>query len=244
MHAERGTELIVYGHRRAGLMERIVEPELMLDADQALRLLPGRLHPTRTRPRSNASPPASPTSPAAGCLDLACGPADVTVRFAARLPALPRSSASTGRPAMLALGRERVADAGFADRVTLEERLLPDPGLAGLGPFDAVVCTSALHHFHDPAVLWDTVRVLRTGRQRSPRAGPDAARHERATARKPSSNGTPSDDPEVLQRDYFHSLCAAFTVDEVRGQLDTAELGSLAVEAVSDRHLLVTGTVA
>ena len=50
-----------------------------------------------------------------------------------------------------------------------------------------------------------------------------------------------ANEPEVLRRDFFASLCAAFTLDEVRDQLEVAGLGHLAVEAISDRHLLVWG---
>ncbi len=48
-------------------------------------------------------------------------------------------------------------------------------------------------------------------------------------------------EPEVLKRDFFNSLCAAFTPDEVREQLAAAGLGALHVQTVSDRHLTVSG---
>jgi len=47
--------------------------------------------------------------------------------------------------------------------------------------------------------------------------------------------------PGVLRRDFRNSLCAAFTEEEVRGQLTAAALDSLTVERCSDRHLLVSG---
>jgi hypothetical protein len=50
-----------------------------------------------------------------------------------------------------------------------------------------------------------------------------------------------SREPEVLKRDFFNSLCAAFTPDEVRGQLAAAGLEVLRVQTVSDRHLTVSG---
>ena len=58
-----------------------------------------------------------------------------------------------------------------------------------------------------------------------------------------SSTGTRPTTPRSCGIDYLHSLCAAFTVDEVRGQLTGAGLDALGVEAVSDRHLLVAGRV-
>ena len=48
-------------------------------------------------------------------------------------------------------------------------------------------------------------------------------------------------EPEVLRRDFLHSLHAAYTVDEVRAQLQAAGLEGLSVRATSDRHLVVSG---
>jgi hypothetical protein len=50
-----------------------------------------------------------------------------------------------------------------------------------------------------------------------------------------------ANEPEVLRRDFYNSLLAAFEPAEVRAQLEAANLGHFAVEAVSDRHLLVRG---
>jgi hypothetical protein len=50
-----------------------------------------------------------------------------------------------------------------------------------------------------------------------------------------------ADEPEVLQRDFYNSLLAAFEPDEVREQLRAAGLGTLEVRTVSDRHLVVAG---
>ena len=54
-----------------------------------------------------------------------------------------------------------------------------------------------------------------------------------------------ADAPPVLQRDYLASLHAAFTPEEVRAQLQEAELGDqLQVVAVQDRYLEVWGRLA
>jgi len=49
------------------------------------------------------------------------------------------------------------------------------------------------------------------------------------------------EDP-ILQEDFYNSLCAAFTVDEVRAQLAVAEL-HLTVEHRGDRHMSVKGQI-
>ena len=171
-------------------------------------------------------------------LDLACGPADVTVRFAHAFPDVTLVGVD-GSPAMLAHGRTRVAQAGLDDRIALVHRTLPDPDLGALGRFDAVVCTSSLHHFHDAAVLWDAVRTA---------AAPEACVLVQDLARPQSMADVDrfvatyaADEPSVLQRDYRNSLCAAFTADEVRAQVSAAGFSGWAVCMASDRHLLATG---
>jgi hypothetical protein len=47
-------------------------------------------------------------------------------------------------------------------------------------------------------------------------------------------------EPEVLREDFFASLLAAYTVEEVRAQLAAAGL-DLAVAETSDRHLQAWG---
>jgi hypothetical protein len=45
----------------------------------------------------------------------------------------------------------------------------------------------------------------------------------------------------VLRRDFRNSLAAAFTLEEIRQQIENAGLAHLAVRAVSNRHLAVSG---
>ncbi len=47
----------------------------------------------------------------------------------------------------------------------------------------------------------------------------------------------------ILKEDFYNSLCAAFTVAEVRGQLESAGL-PLTVEAVTERHMRIKGLLA
>jgi hypothetical protein len=48
-------------------------------------------------------------------------------------------------------------------------------------------------------------------------------------------------EPDILRRDFYHSLCAAFEPREVEAQLEAAGLSELAVAVISDRHLVVHG---
>ena len=44
----------------------------------------------------------------------------------------------------------------------------------------------------------------------------------------------------ILKEDFYNSLCAAFTVEEVRSQIKQAGL-DLDVIQISDRHMLIRG---
>ena len=49
------------------------------------------------------------------------------------------------------------------------------------------------------------------------------------------------DEPEVLRRDFYNSLRAAFTPAELEDQLAAAGLTDFTIHLVTDRHLAVFG---
>lgn len=216
-------------------MQRIPEPELMDDPAQALAYAeadfsePHDAFVAHFRKRF-------PEFAAGSVVDLGCGPADVTIRFARAHPQA-RITGIDGARAMLELGRAAVARADLSERIRLIEAILPAPALESEG-FDAVISNSLLHHLGDPMVLWDAVRRL---------AAPGAAVLVMDLMR-PDSPGDlerlvctyTANAPDVLQRDFRASLRAAYRPDELRQQLERADL-ALSVETVSDRHLLAWG---
>lgn len=174
-----------------------------------------------------------------GCaIDLGCGAGDISRRFARALPGW-RVRGIDGSPTMLRVAAAMTRDAGLADRISYDEVLLPATSRGG--PCDLIFSNSLLHHLADPDVFWSTLRdwstpggeVFVMDLLRPP---------DRATAEKFVTLYA-SDEPEVLQVDFFNSLLAAFEVDELRAQLDRAGLGYLPIEIVSDRHVIVWGRV-
>jgi trans-aconitate methyltransferase len=220
-------------------MQRVTEPELMDDEVQARAYSEADFaNPHQEVVRQFVA--RFPDFDTGRVIDLACGPADVTSRLARALPHATFVGVD-GADAMIALGRERLAREGLDDRVTLERRFLPDPALRALGPFAAAVCTGALHHFHDPLVLWNALRDVSTSGTRI--LVQDLTRPPSVDAAHALVAQYAGDEPEILQRDYLHSLLAAFTLDEIRHQLETVGFAHFAVDAVSDRHVVVSGRV-
>jgi SAM-dependent methyltransferase len=217
-------------------MDRVPEPELMDEAQQALAYSEADFAEPHDRFVDLCEQFVGRDGLAGTVLDLGCGPADVTVRLARRFPRAAFHGVD-GAEAMLAHGRARVAHEGLGDRIRLVRALLPQDA-PPLAQYDAVVSNSLLHHLHDPSVLWATAaRWARPGAHlfvmdlRRPASIEDAERLVQTYA---------GGEPEVLRRDFFNSLCAAFTPDEVGAQLREGGL-ALEVIEVGDRHLVARG---
>jgi ubiquinone/menaquinone biosynthesis C-methylase UbiE len=217
-------------------MERVPEAELMDEAAQARAYAradfsePHQAFVERFRERFPGHRPRR-------VLDLGCGAADVTIRFARAYPES-RLTGVDGAPAMLRLARDAVARAGLAQRIELVEACLPESALPK-GAFDTVISNSLLHHLADPLTLWNAC---------AEHAVPGAAAWV-ADLRRPDSREQAErlmrehagGEPEILQRDFFNSLLAAYRPEEIAAQLARAGLARFKVEAVGDRHVIVYG---
>ena len=173
-------------------------------------------------------------------LDLGCGPGDISIRFASRYPECSVVGVD-GSKAMIALANHRKANAGkVGDRTTFIEGLIPDVPL-GPVPYTAVISNSLLHHLHKPHVLWETVRRYADAGTRVYVV--DLLRPENHAAAQRLVEQYAAREPEILRRDFYNSLLAAFEPGEVEAQLARAGLDALSVAVISDRHLVVHGTI-
>lgn len=171
-------------------------------------------------------------------LDIGCGNADPTIRFAkvyqkAQLVGL------DGSRAMLSFARKAVREAGLSDRIQLKQRTLQEYASAPLS-FDAIICNSLLHHINPVDALWTAIKkvakkgapVLVMDFTRPPT--PERAEELVALHAKGS--------PELMTGGFYNSLLAAYRPEEVRLQLSEVGLSTFHVEIVSDRHMIIFGT--
>jgi SAM-dependent methyltransferase len=218
-------------------MDRIPEPELMDDNAQARAYAEADF----SEPHDHFVALFRETFPglelAGTVLDLGCGPADVTIRFARAYPRC-RIDGVDGAPAMLRFGRDAVRRAGLDGRIRLIEGYLPDAVLP-LDAYDAVISNSLLHHLADPRVLWESVK--RWGRPGAPVFVMDLRRPDTFGQVERLVRQYAAGEPEVLRRDFENSLRAAYRPEEVQEQLRAADLAGLTIRVVSDRHLVITG---
>ncbi len=219
-------------------MERIPEPELMVEDHQAQAYALADFEEAHRR-MLEVFHGFFPSLPDTGhAVDLGCGPGDIACRFAARYPSW-RVDGVDASPVMLGYGPVIVERyPGVGPRVALVEGLLPHCPVPR-EQYDVVLSNSLLHHLADPQALWIAVRRL---------AGPSAPVLIMDLVR-PTANDVvdelveeyASGEPEVLRRDFANSLRAAYRVAEVESQLAEARLPWLAVAMVTDRHMVVSG---
>lgn len=215
-------------------MERVTEPELMDDEQQSIAYAQADFS-TSNQLYVDSLVRDFPTHLRA-VVDIGCGPADVVIRLATAAPHA-AITAIDGSAPMIALGRTAARAAGVDDRLTLLHTRIPGPPPASQS-FDAVLSKDLLHHLPDPRVLWN--EVTRLGRPGAAVYVMDLVRPDTEdTARAMVKEGAGSEHP-ILQHDFYQSLLAAFTMDEVRAQVATAGL-DLTVAPIGVRHMLIKG---
>jgi ubiquinone/menaquinone biosynthesis C-methylase UbiE len=169
-------------------------------------------------------------------VDIGCGPGDVVIRLARAAPNV-HITAIDGSAPMIGLAREAVRAAGLAGRITLMQGYVPGVVLKDRS-FDAILSKDLLHHLPDPLVLWR--EIARLGKSGGAVYVMDLIRPDTPDAARRIVETVAAREDPILREDFYNSLCAAFTLDEVGEQLAAAGL-DLAVSRVSDRHMLVSG---
>jgi cyclopropane fatty-acyl-phospholipid synthase-like methyltransferase len=169
-------------------------------------------------------------------LDLGCGPADIPIRFIRAYPAATITAVDASAP-MLALAKRAIAEAGFASKITLRCERLQQLALAE--PADAVLSNSLLHHLPNPLQFW--YRVKQLGKSGAAvlvmdLLRPASVEEAQDLVERYAAGGSP-----ILRRDFYNSLLAAFTEDEVAAQLAEMNLSRLLIDVPDDRHWVVGG---
>ena len=222
-------------------MQRIVEPELMNDKVQAeayanadfeqaekLFIDTFKLHFPCTEIEGNI-------------LDLGCGPGNISFRLANHFPNT-NVTGVDGSVEMIKLANERKkAKISLNNNVTFITGIIPGNVIPQVH-YSSIVSNSLLHHLHHPEVLWTTIKqhalpntkILIVDLFR-----PSSRENALAMVNKYAAN-----EPEILQRDFYNSLLAAFTATEIEQQLLAADLTELKLKIISDRHIAIFGTKA
>lgn len=216
-------------------MERVPEPELMDDEAQA------RAYAAADFSRENQGfvdrfREYFPDWTAGHVIDLGCGPADIPIRFARAYPGARITAVDASGP-MIALAEQAVKEAGFGDRIRLrcdrfQQVSLEEPG-------DAALSNSLLHHLPNPLQFW--YRLKQLVKPGSVVLVMDLLRPESTEGAQALVEQYAADESPILKRDFYHSLLAAYTEDEVAAQLAEMNLSRLLIDVPDDRHWVAGG---
>ena len=218
-------------------MKRTLEPELMDDPEQALAYARADFE-KENQGFIDRFREYFPEFIEGHILDLGCGPGDIPVRFARALPLCRITGVDASEP-MIGLAGVAVKQAGLVDRIAFRcERF---QGLLLGEPADAAVSNSLLHHVPNPLQLWYRLRqVVKSG---SPVLVMDLLRPDSPEEAQAIVDRYAAQEPEILRRDFYRSLLASFTEDEVAAQLAEMNMSRLMIDVVDDRHWVVSGII-
>jgi SAM-dependent methyltransferase len=221
-------------------MQRIPEPELMDDMEQAVAYDAADFSGSHNRRVDVFKELAPPSAQEGRFLDLGCGSGDLDFRMLSALPGC-TITAVDGSAAMVRLGVEAVQRRReFEGRISFIESFIPSESLPR-DDYSTIMSHSFLHHLHDPMVLWQTIKQLASPKSfifvsdlRRPASAEEANTIVAALA---------GGEAEVLRRDFYNSLCAAFEVPEVEAQLEQSGIRGLTVRALDDIHVVAYGYI-
>lgn len=218
------------------MMKRILEPEIMDDEAQAIAYAQADFSASNQMFVERLLEDYSATLK--NVLDIGCGPGDIPVRLARAKPSIEITAVDASEP-MVRLARRAVRKAGLQKQIRVIKGRVPGLRLEA-GDFGALVSKDLLHHLPDPAVFWAEVkRLTKKGMVVfvMDLLRPETERQARSIVESVSGR-----EPAILKRDFYDSLRAAFTLDEIRAQLKEASLDFGAAQ-ISERHLLVKGVI-
>ena len=171
--------------------------------------------------------------PSARVLDLGTGPGEMPLRIADQRPGWRVVGLDASMP-MLRLGqavRRGLSRAPAVWFVLADAKRTPFAD----DTFDVIYSNSILHHVDDPVAFWkEAARVAKPGTLLFVR---DLLRPDSPEAAHDLVETYADEEHPLLKEDFYNSLLAAYTIEEVRDQIQIEGIHTAKVSQCSDRHL-------
>ena len=178
-------------------------------------------------------------------IDVACGPGNISELIAANWPSVKVIGIDGSMQMLMEAKRNLInRDSRIFGKLSYKNIDINSIAISEKSlPFfaDVIVSNSALHHLHSPENFWSALKRL----------GVEKCIHFHRDLRRPCSIDKAFEmqekylmnSPEVLKKDFYASLKASFTIEEVKQQLIDAGLSQLEVFEVDELYLEIIGYV-
>jgi len=220
-------------------MKRLLEPELMIEPEQVSAYAEADFEEPHSNFIDLLKQYCVRVDEVKLVLDLGCGPGDITFKFAKAFPGA-RIDAVDGSREMLNFAEDILeGKPEIHGKINYIHSMIQDFDSAG--EYDLIISNSLLHHLSDPLVFWNKIKKLS-----SPETYifiMDLLRPDTIEEAQRLRDLYVKEEPEVLQRDFYNSLLAAFEIHEIKEQVTKVGLGNLEIKQVTDRHLIVFGSI-
>jgi len=138
---------------------------------------------------------------------------------------------------MLRYANQAITTQRLNDRIQLIHDYLPSNTLKAQH-YDTIICNSLLHHLEDPMVLWRCIDHC--AKDNAAVFIMDLMRPDTEAQARELVDSYVGDEPAILQHDFYHSLLAAYRIEEIEEQLRKSPLEGYQVNVVSDRTIIVS----
>ena len=166
-------------------------------------------------------------------LDVGCGDGEIPIEIYKKTKS--KITVLDGSSAMLDEFSKKMS-ANNIDNIKIIQRRYEDTYLTEKS-FDVLISNSVLHHVKSPKLFWE--KSFNLVRQQGHIVLMDLFRPSNEHELSSVLDKYGGNDP-VLLNDFENSLRAAYTPNEVEGQLSSFSNISSSVKAISDRHFFVT----
>jgi len=168
-------------------------------------------------------------------LDIGTGDGDIAIRVAKKFNDSSIYGFDGSLP-MLDLAKRKINENNLSERIHIEHSLIQDSPYKEIS-FDGIICNSVLHHVNDTKSYWNY--VINKAKEKSWFFIMDLARPNSISQAESLVMLYAKNESNQLKLDFYNSLLAAYTIEEVKLQLSQACDGEYVAIMVSDRHFIV-----
>ncbi|WP_447969702.1 class I SAM-dependent methyltransferase [Nitrospira sp. M1] len=219
-------------------MNRILEPELMDDPEQAHIYASANFAEENQGFVDRFLQAHGHELENAHVVDLGCGPGDIPIRLAQAHPTLRVTGIDASQP-MIDIAQRMVNEANVNERIELRCQRVQDATFST--QVDAIISNSLAHHVPNPLQFWYVIKTI--AKPGAPVLVMDLIRPESTEDAQALVDQYAANEPEKLRQDFYNSLLAAFTEDDVAAHLAELNLSRLLLDVPDDRHWIVEGRV-